>query len=90
MKVTRDLICAIQSRAIRQALFSYSTSALIVCVLLSGCLSTPQYLLPGGYSSTYRKALVGESLTPHPSSTATALPSSVDHRQANAKKEKKR
>ncbi len=37
---------------------------LLICgigFLLVGC-STPQYLMPGGYSSTYQKALTGESI----------------------------
>ena len=90
MQVSRKLIRHLIS-AIRQVLFSFSACFLVACLFLPGCLSTPQYLLPGGYSSTYRKALIGDSLTSNPSVSATAnSPLSVDHRQARAESEKKR
>lgn len=86
MKLTRLL-----DHSIKQRLISCGTCILFVCVMLPGCLSTPQYLRPGGYSSTYRKALIRDSLTPQPSATAGAdLPATIDQRLANAKSEEKR
>jgi len=53
-----------------------------ICWLLPGC-STPQYLMPGGYSSTYQKALIGDSILMQQSN----LPAPVVQQQANTKTE---